>query len=110
MIQESTNPDHSTQTNKTKQKILSELRILYHLSGFALQVLENLVLDPVPVLRVVLIGAGIEYQPTDVVQVVNVLVEVRHVIGDVLDGGVQLLQLVLVHLDDGCEARERRRE
>ena len=73
-----------------------------YLGGLALQVMENLVFEPVSILRVVLVGVWVEDQTADVVQIVDVLVEVGNVVCNVLNSGIQLLQLVLVHFDNSC--------
>jgi len=73
----------------------------FYLSSFAFKVGKDLVLDPVSVLRVIFVGIRVKHQTTNVMQIVDIFVQIRHIVSYVLDRGVQLLELVLVHLDDG---------
>lgn len=60
---------------------------------------KDFVLDPVSILRIIFVSIGVKHQTTDVVQIVNIFVQISNIISDVLNGRVQFLEFVLIHLD-----------
>lgn len=80
------------------------------LSNLALEMLENFGFDPITSLRLVLCGGMIKprvwlkknnkiyiHKGTDVMETIDVIIEIRQVVSDVLNSWIQLLQLMLVH-------------